>query len=252
MDSHSDRLTMAAKNTAAGCWAASLGDCDGRLTGEHTVSKCLLPKGVVTVKGLHWCLDEPITVGISSLTRNILCKKHNSDLSKVDTYAKTALDTLAASMDLATLRNDLRKNHWTIKRYEIDGQLFERWFVTFGGAYGIGRNSSSVGVPSDDIVRIAFGHQSFDGYAGLHGLSHKNEQISFQQGIQIVTMLEDSNIVMARFSFGGFRYLLSLIPEKYTHHDLSTLLHHEHRHCFRVRDKRGREVRSHIVQFKWP
>jgi hypothetical protein len=240
-----------------GCWAACLGDCDGGLTREHTVSKCIFPKGAVTVKGLHWCRDEPITIGISSLTRNILCKKHNSDLSDVDTYAKTAIETLVASMDLTTLRNNLRQNHWTIKRYEIDGQLFERWFVktlvnvTFGGAYGIGRNSDSVGVPSDDIVRIAFGKQSFHGYAGLHALSHKDEQISFEHKIQIETMLEGSNIVMARFSFGGFRYLLSLIPEKYTHHDLSTLLHHQHRYYFQVHDKRGRKVRSHILQFKW-
>jgi len=248
---------MTVENVVTGCWAASLGNCDGGLTGEHTVSKCLLPKGAVTVKGFHWCLDEPITVGISSLTRNILCRKHNNDLSQVDTYAKTALETLGASMDLATLRNSLRQNHWAIKRYEIDGRLFERWFVktlvniTFGGAYGIGRNSDVAGVPSEDIVKIAFGKQSFEGYAGLHALSHKDEQISFRQGIRVVTMLENSNIVMARFAFGGFRYLLSLIPEEYTHHDLSTLLHHEHRHYFQVYDKRGRKVRSHIVQFKW-
>lgn len=240
---------------ARGCWAASLGDCDGGLSGEHTVSKCLFPKGPVTVRGFHWC-EEPITVGISSLTRNILCRKHNSDLSEVDAYSKTALDTLLASIQLGSTRNRLAQSHWTLKRFEVDGKLFERWFlktlinVTFDGEYGIGRNAVA-GMPSDELVRIAFGKQEFEGYAGLHAMSHKGEQISFQEGVTIITMLENTNIVMGRFAFGGFRYLLSLIPEKYTHHDESGLMHQNHKHVFSVRDKRGREVRSHIVQFKW-
>ena len=241
---------------ATDCWAGSLGDCEGGLSGEHTVSKCLFSGESVKVHGFHWCLDEPITVGISSLTRNILCRKHNSDLSEVDVCAKTTLDTLADSMKLATLRNELQQSHWTIKRYEIDGRLFERWFVktlvnvALGGRYGIGRDTQA-GVPSEELVRIAFGRQSFTGYAGLHALARSGENFSLEEGVQIITMLEDSNIVMARFSFCGYRYLLSLIPEKYTHHEESIVLHHGHRQYFKVRDKRGREVRSHIVQFRW-
>jgi len=77
------------------------------------------------------------------------------------------------------------------------------------------------------------------------------ENLSFQDEIQIVTMLEGSNIVMARFSFCGYRHLLSLIPEKYAHHDESIMLHHRHRQDFQVYDKRGRKVRSHTVEFKW-
>jgi hypothetical protein len=239
------------------CWAVCLGDCDGGITGEHTVSKCLLPSGGVTVRGLHWCAQEPVTVGIASLTQNILCKKHNNDLSEVDAYAKIAFETLAASMELNDLRNRLRQDHWAIKRFEVDGPLFERWFVktlvnvTFKGQYGIGRNSILAGVPSDELVRIAFGRQSFEGYGGLHALAHTGENIELKQGVSITTMLEDSNVVMARFSFCGFRYLLSLIPEKYSHHDESVLLHHGHRQYFQVHDSRGRKIRSHIVEFKW-
>jgi hypothetical protein len=248
---------MTTKNAVEGCWAACLGDCEGGLSGEHTISKCLFSAEAVKVRGFHWCLDEPITVGLSSLTRNILCKKHNSDLSDVDAYSKTALNTLADSMALAVRRNELRQNHWTIKRYEIDGRLFERWFVktlvnvAFGGRYGIGRGAQIAGIPSDNLVRIAFGQQSFHGHAGLYALARNGENISLQEGIKIVTMLEDSNIVMARFSFCGYGYLLSLIPEKYAHHEESMMLHQTHRQYLQVYDKRGRKVRSHIVQFKW-
>jgi hypothetical protein len=162
-----------------------------------------------------------------------------------------------ASMELSHLRNQLRQDYWTIKRYEIDGALFEGWFVktlinlTFKGQFGVGRSAIVAGVPSDEIVRIAFGIQSFEGYGGLHALARAGKNVEMNSGLNVVTMLEGQNVVMARFSFFGFRYLLSLIPEKYSRHDESIMLHHEHRQYFKVCDRRGREVRSHIVKFKW-
>jgi hypothetical protein len=217
----------------------------------------MFPSGGVTVKGLHWCPDKPVTVGLASLTQNILCRKHNTELSEVDAYAKSSFETLTAAMELNDLRNQLLQSHWSIKRFKINGALFERWFVktliniTFKGPCGIGRGSAQAGVPPEHIVRIAFGRESFVGYGGLHALAHNGENIELKQGVSITTMLEDANVVMARFSFCGFRYLLSLIPEKYTHHDESVLLHHEHRQYFQVNDRRSRKVRSHTIEFKW-
>lgn len=39
--------------TAKGCWAASLGDCEGKISREHLVSQALFPDGNITVSGLH-------------------------------------------------------------------------------------------------------------------------------------------------------------------------------------------------------
>lgn len=43
------------RQTVKGCWAASLGDCEGKISWEHLVSESLLPEGGIMVRGLHWC-----------------------------------------------------------------------------------------------------------------------------------------------------------------------------------------------------
>jgi hypothetical protein len=50
-----------AAQTTKGCWAVSLGDCEGKISREHLVSQALFPDGNITVSGLHWCKDEPKT-----------------------------------------------------------------------------------------------------------------------------------------------------------------------------------------------
>src|SRR5580704_14990000 len=111
------------------CWAACLGDCKGGMSGERTVSQCLFPSGGVTVKGLHWCRDEAVTIGIGSLTTNILCREHNGRLSDVDDYAKKAFNTLSASMELSHLRTQLRQDY--CKRHSP--RAFRLFRILWGG-----------------------------------------------------------------------------------------------------------------------
>jgi hypothetical protein len=77
-------MPAAATNTVEGCWAASLGDCGGKLSREHTISGCLFPSGKVTVEGFDWCPNGPKTIGVAGLVRRILCERHNSSLSELD------------------------------------------------------------------------------------------------------------------------------------------------------------------------
>ena len=73
------------------CWAHELGDCRGGQSGEHHVSASLFPTTkVLLVKGFPWCMDEHKTVGLPSLTANILCRHHNSALSPFDEAARGA------------------------------------------------------------------------------------------------------------------------------------------------------------------
>lgn len=64
------------------CWASGLGNCDGKITGEHLISNNLLDNKI-KVKGFKWCKEEMKEVGSSGLVSNFLCKKHNEDLSEV-------------------------------------------------------------------------------------------------------------------------------------------------------------------------
>ena len=76
------------------CWANSLGDCDGKISREHTVSESLFKGTYVDVKGFSWCKSEEKRIGLGSLTKKILCEKHNSALSPLDAAASHAFDVL--------------------------------------------------------------------------------------------------------------------------------------------------------------
>src|ERR1039457_6265753 len=175
----SDLSTGSAKR----CWARSLGNCEGKISREHLVSECFFPVGGVKVKGQSWCLDEEKEVGLASLTGKIRCQKHNSDLSELDTAIATITETLSESVKLFESRKRVSSRRWRIERYTIDGLLLERWFLkTFinlsvvDNKWIIGEGTHPCGMPSDDLVRIAFGLNRFEGNLGLSIASHVGEQ----------------------------------------------------------------------------
>lgn len=112
-----------------GCWASTLGDCRGKLSREHYVSACLFPSGKAIVKGFSWCAEEPKTIGLQSLTRNILCERHNSGLSELDSAMLAFFETLRESDRLIGLRTKLCQKTWNIHHFQVNGNLLERWFL---------------------------------------------------------------------------------------------------------------------------
>jgi hypothetical protein len=123
VDHHQERTTV------DGCWALALGDCGGKLSREHTVSECLFRNGTVTVKGLEWCSDEPKTIGVDNLTRKILCQTHNSRLSELDSEALKCFEAIRESARLNEQRARVRRKSWTLKHFEVDIRLLERWLL---------------------------------------------------------------------------------------------------------------------------
>jgi hypothetical protein len=114
------------------CWAKGLGNCEGEISKEHLVSAGVLGDKTVLVRGLSWCLKDYKEIGINSIVSNILCRKHNSDLSVVDQGGIDVLRTIEKIMEIAKERGALPKNkanRLPIKAREIDGKLLERWLL---------------------------------------------------------------------------------------------------------------------------
>src|SRR5713101_8269307 len=117
------------------------------MSGEHTVSKGLFTNDMVVVQGLGWCKDEPKTIGLSNLTRKILCTHYNSKLSTVDDAAIVAFDAFRESVRLTDIREKMKERRWTVVHLPLDGDLLERWFLktlinlTVGGKEKIGPKS---------------------------------------------------------------------------------------------------------------
>jgi hypothetical protein len=108
------------------------------LSGQHTVTKGLFTEDSVVVQGLDWC-KEPKTIGLSSLTRKILCTHHNSKLSLVDDAAIAAFNAFRKSVQLTDIREKIKERRWAVLHLPVDGAKLERWFlktlinITIGG-----------------------------------------------------------------------------------------------------------------------
>ena len=203
----------------AKCWAACLGDCEGGMSGEHIVSRSLFKSEYVDVSGFHWCKNEVKRLGLASLTKNALCRKHNSGLSNLDSVAAHAFNVLR---DQTKLANDRAKNpnqKYRTVNFSLNASLLERWLlktlinVGYGGSLFIGPNSTREGYPSDDLVRIAFGKTRFPEANGLYVASKVGMSLNFSDTVQIATLLKDDKYIQGgRFTFRGVYMFLDLVP----------------------------------------
>jgi hypothetical protein len=249
------------------CWAECLGDCSDKRSGEHIVTKGLFNEEVY-VQGLSWC-KEPKRIGINSLTKNILCRDHNTKLSAVDDAAIAAFEVLREHVRLTSVREQMTERHWTRRRLKIGGDKLERWFLktlinlAVGGKQKIGPSSTVAGEPSCDLVEIAFGKSKFTGSAGLYNSGEVGEKIDSDDRVTIVSFFDRANefVLGAVFHFRGFRFMLALdetgFPGNVTvnHQDgqKTTIYAKPLRHLKAIRVLVGpsQKYLSHSIDFKW-
>jgi hypothetical protein len=105
-------------------------DCAQQISGEHFVSAGVLtqlggPK--VKLNGVPWlAADETKILPISSLTGNILCKRHNEAFSRLDAMAGTFFAALKLIHDDIFDRKTLSKR-W--KWFLFSGEELELWLL---------------------------------------------------------------------------------------------------------------------------
>jgi hypothetical protein len=124
------------------CYLHGHGPCGGGFTGEHYVSETVLEaidgSGTSKIGGLPWQEEGTLKVfGNAALVSNILCSKHNSSLSPLDTVA----GSLFRAVDAAD------KCPSTLPAVStFDGLSVERWFlkVICGLSAGVGFNGGIV------------------------------------------------------------------------------------------------------------
>jgi hypothetical protein len=155
------------------CWAASLGGCSDKMSGEHIVSAGIFPGDKVSVQGLPWCLDAPKEIGLASFVKNILCTEHNNRLSPVDEAGIQTFKTINEFIRLGHVRSSVPVRRWTVKKFDVDGINFERWCLktlinlTVDGPARIGPHSQP-NVPYHELVGICFGLTEFRHPAGMY------------------------------------------------------------------------------------
>jgi hypothetical protein len=240
------------------CWAACLGDCGLKGSQEHTISECLYPDQLIMVQGFSWCLDAPKEIPSRKLTQQILCEKHNQQLGReVDWASKHSRDALGEAMDLYEKRKRIRSRRWTIKYFETDMLLLERWCLKTlinmnhqsGWKY---LDNSEPQTPPRELVEFAFGRRQFEDHKGLYVIAQRGFEWNMNDGWLRVTPKTnfDEQLVGATFILWGFPFYLNLIPEKIGW-DGADLMRHEIKWWFQTRDDKSRNVKSHRLTFRY-
>ena len=210
------------------CWANVLGKCEGGISGEHIVTEGLWLGDSLGVQGLPWCRGGYKFISKASFTANILCRRHNSDLSPVDDAGKLAFAALRTVNDIHTTRTEMLERHVFFGRFDdvehrINGPMFERWLLktlinseyASRQKYPVGANAKGARV-QPQLVEIAFGRRSFEGSAGLYAGASLREAVNMRESFQYTSWIKDelgtSFVSAGEFMFYGFRFFLCLDP----------------------------------------
>ena len=149
------------------CFARSLNDCCQKISREHYISESvfkLFRGNMVAVSGAHWVPhSEEKLVSVASLTGKMLCTRHNSALSSLDTFAAKFFRFFTAE--------------WSEDEVEVNlirGYDLERWILKMLCglvASGIARYNGeplSGWVPPEEWLEILFGSTDVESPSGLH------------------------------------------------------------------------------------
>jgi hypothetical protein len=198
------------------CWAFSLGDCDGVLSKEHLVSHGIFPNMEVFVQGFPWCVNEPKQIAHANFVKKCLCEKHNRDLSSVDVAGINAMNIFREGFRRLTVLSELKPKRYTLERAAINGFLWERWLLktlidlAYETKFPVGADATLAGLPSERLIRIAFGYEKLEGRAGVYALLDPVPAVR-EDRITIKTFTWQMRyVVAANFSMHGIDFLLFL------------------------------------------
>jgi hypothetical protein len=199
------------------CWAACLGDCSDKQSGEHIVTAGIFSSQTIYVQGLPWCLDAPKEVGLASVVKNVLCTAHNSRLSPLDETVVQLFSVLREALDLNDVRSKMTPRYWNKKYFDIDGTKLERWCLktlitlSIGGLLPLGAHSTDAQTPDEHFVRVCFGLAPLQAPKGLYVSWAVGEKLEFkEEQVVISTFNDDRRLVGARFFLGGPIFMLYL------------------------------------------
>ncbi len=211
------------------CWAKCLGDCKGRISGEHIITENVWKGDEIGVFGLPWCRADHRFIRVKNFTKNMLCEHHNSALSPVDVGGIRAFDTFRQASQVHNQRSlNIESGFWTgrfdVCTHEFDGPLLERWFLkTLINIELAGDQQLPIGTypgeprPACELVEVAYGRKrTFQGSAGLYFVAGLDQTVRMEERIQYVSLIAPAAtgdfVAAAGFVFYGFRFLLLLDP----------------------------------------
>jgi hypothetical protein len=199
------------------CWASVLGDCAGKISEEHYISRSVLRDEMVQISGFQWCASKPLYLPVARLVSNILCEHHNGGSSNLDAEAANFINALTEASSGKRLTPAHKPAWWPVT---FDGRLVERWLlktlinIAHQQPRRIGLGGTTGGKPDPQLVGIVYGLSTFQEGAGLYaapsiGPTAPEGELTFSLLHQ-----EDDGAVIGCFAIlRGLYFVLSLIPD---------------------------------------
>lgn len=183
------------------CYARVLCDCSQKITLEHYLSESVLlllsPNGLLNASLREDCHLDGIPA--RNFGSHILCDRHNSALSPVDSTASWLFEGIQGAVTYSAEREPPVRF--------VNGYAFERWLLKVAcGSLAAWKNL----VP-DHWVRILFGDEEFPDGWGLHVHVREGQQLGHAGVVETAFACDDDGTVLAwETTLNQFRFVLTL------------------------------------------
>lgn len=185
------------------CYARELGECSQRISGEHFISRSLLEKieksGELNIQGPAWLSEnEERIIPIKSMNANVLCKKHNSALSRLD----------SAGTEFCSYLLNVKKKQ---AQLVVNGKEIERWLLKVLCGFGTSGYLSGFNgwTPKREWLDVLFFDKTLPDEAGLYYLISNKvlEAESNEFGTWPVVSDDKKEIIGLHLLLSGYTFL---------------------------------------------
>ena len=188
------------------CYLKETINCCQTLSAEHYISKAVLSEiGKIFFMPFPWLEEgEVARVGINAMKANILCKRHNSALSELDTHARDFFRFVRRSVEHVS-NNTLSKKSPV---FLVSGDAIELWAIKML----IGLYHAKVASHNREILKSKFSldiewfcsalaNPGMSAPTGLYVVK-KNSKLNGELSVAPLSVNDDKRVIGIQFSIG--------------------------------------------------
>jgi hypothetical protein len=235
------------------CYAADLSDCVEEVSGEHFISRSVLkiiaPGGHIDVSGFPAEAANTTRLGFDRFERDILCERHNRQLSPLDAFAEKLFARLR---DIAVEFAGNKSEGPAVRLF--NGHALERWVLkvlcgaAFSGSASFGGRPVTGWRPPVRWLKILFEAEPLPPPCGLYFAGQVGEVIPTDPHFGFAVVGSLTSIVAGEVRVSGFRFFLAVEPDSIGAANAALRLE-DHR-LFSLRFAAGE--REKFLLFGWP
>jgi len=204
------------------CYANSLQDCSSKISGEHIISNNILElfeqNKSIKVTGLPFIEKEAFNLlSRKSLVSNILCTKHNHDISAYDAEAGKLFRSII------NFDNDFYQANPTNEHIFLNGGFIEKWMLKIvcgliaAGHIASGKIRTSVQL-NDIYINLLFTDGVWPPHWGLYFKIPENSAIHKYNCAGVRPMTAGNEIKAMEYLINNFKFFLILGHPDQTDH----------------------------------